>query len=380
MPAPVRILHLVGAMNVGGVETWLMQVLRSMDPKEFKMDYCCLSGERGAFAPEIEALGGHVFPYKVTNNLVAFKQWFRRLLREGKYRVVHSHVHHFSGTILHLAAQEGVPIRIAHSHTTRDGKKSTTVRKLYRALQQYRIRQEATAAVGASELAAAALFGQGWRSDSRCRIIRCGIDLSLFALPVDRSAVRQSLGLPEESKVIGYVGRFEVEKNCGFLLDIFKEALARRPDIRLLLVGDGSLRPGLEERIRELGLSAGVVLAGWRSDVAEVMIGAMDFFCLPSHYEGLGVAVVEAQAAGLPCLVSEGVPREAAIVPSLVSFLPRAAGAAAWAEVIDQKLGNHRMDPSTAGAAIRNKGFDVEQSLQALKHLYQPSGTFGEAG
>jgi glycosyltransferase involved in cell wall biosynthesis len=380
MANPVRILHCLGAMNVGGIETWLMRVLRRLDRRDFALDFCCLSGEPGTLAPEIEALGGRLFPFPLAHNLAAFRKWFGRLLQAERYQVVHSHVHHFSGTLLHWAARQGVPIRIAHSHTTRDGQHSTAARTLYRALQRYRIRREATAAIAASEPAASALFGPNWRSDPRCRVIRCGIDLGPFSRPVDRKAVRQSLGLPVEARVIGYAGRFEAVKNCGFLLDILKEARTRRPDLRLLLVGDGPLRPQMEEKIRELQLSAQVVLAGWRADVAEVMIGALDLFCLPSHYEGLGVAVVEAQAAGLPCLVSEGVPREAEMVPSLVSFLPLAAGAAAWAEVIDQKLEVHRMDPSAAGEAIRNKGFDVEQSLQALKHLYQPRGTFGEAG
>lgn len=370
MEQRIKVLQVVGAMDIGGVETWLMRILRRIDRKHFVFDFCCLSGKPGIFAPEIESLGGRVLPFRLSRNIVSFQRRFGALLRGGGYQVVHSHVHYFSGTILRSAQKEGIPVRIAHSHTTVDDRKSTVFRKTYRVLQRRWISQMATAAIGASSQAALSLFGPDWSAIPGAQIIRCGIDLNLFNRPVNRAALRQSLGLPEESRVIGYVGRFDREKNCGFLLEVFKEALSGNPDLRLLMVGDGPLRPEIEQRIAEIGIFSQVVLAGWRSDVAELMAGAMDLFCLPSLFEGLGIAALEAQAAGLPCLISTDVPPEVDIVPGSVSFLPRSAGAAAWAETITRKIKEPRIDPSLAHRAIRDKGFDLETSFNSLTGLY----------
>ena len=369
----IRILHIVGTMNVGGAETWLMHVLRHIDRQKFQMDFCCLSGEPGIYAPEIESLGSRVFPCKLTKNLFSFNKRFKKILRAGRYHVVHSHVHHFSGYVLCLAASEGIPIRISHSHITNDGKKNTTFRKFYRKLQGKWIYRYATYGLGASSAAAAALFGPTWQSDNRFQILRCAIDLKPFRVQINPAALRAGLAIPPYALVVGHVGRFDEQKNHLFLVDIVTELAKRSQKEILLMVGDGPLRPIIKEKVVEAGLEDRIIFAGVRSDVPNLMMGVMDLFCMPSLYEGLPVAAIEAQAAGLRCVISTDVTPEVDIVPGAVSFLPRSAGAAAWAEVICQKMKAGRIDAANASEAIRNKGFDVESSLESLMRLYIPA-------
>lgn len=312
---PIRVLEFVGAMDYGGVETWLMHVWRHIDRTKFQFDFCYTKPDPGAFAPEIEALGGRMVACPLEkSNPIDFARRFRALLREGRYDIVHSHVHHFSGFVLRLAHRAGVPMRIAHCHNTSDGKASTPPRLLYRALMSHWIRKYATYGLAASAPAAAALFGPDWQSDPRFRVLYCGIDLEPFRQEVSREAVRQELGIPADAPVVGHVGRFTPQKNHAFLLDIAAEVVKRRPEVRFLLVGEGPLRPAMEAKAHNLHIEKKVVFTGTRADVPRLMLGAMDLFVFPSLWEGLPIVLVEAQAAGLRCVASDSVPQEASVV------------------------------------------------------------------
>ncbi|MBM3187143.1 MAG: glycosyltransferase family 1 protein [Chloroflexi bacterium] len=377
----IRVLHVLGGMNRGGVETMLIGLLKRVDRDAFAMDFCCLSGERGPRAPEVEALGSRVLPLRLDTNLWAFSRRFRALLREGRYDVVHSHVQCFSGYILRLAGRAGVPARVAHSHSTSGGRGESPPRRLYRRVMRRWIGRYATAGLAVSAQSAAALYGDAWRRDLRYCVVYPGIDLSPFDRDVDGAALRRALGIPADARVIGHVARFVPEKNHLFLLEMAREAFARAPEVWLLLVGDGPLRPGVERRVRELGMASRVTFAGARSDVPDLLLGAVDLFCLPSRSEGLPVAAVEAQAAGLPCVLSSAITAEAAIVPGAVDLLPLEAGAAAWAERITRRLGEPRIPRSEALAALRAGGFDVDSAVATTCQTYRSAwGARGEAG
>ena len=252
----VRVLHIIGAMDYGGIETWLMHVLRHINRTKFQFDFCYTKPEPGAYALEIEALGGRMVACLLKkSNPLSFARRFRSVLREGRYDVVHSHVHHFSGFVVRLAHQEQVPVRIAHCHNTSDGKGSGPSRILYHALMKHWIRKYATHGLAASQDAARALFGPNWQSDPRFRVLHCGIDLEPFRQEVSREPVRQELGIPLDAPVVGHVGRFVPQKNHTFLLEIAAEVVKLRTEVRFLLVGDGPLatdpgygtRPGHRE-------------------------------------------------------------------------------------------------------------------------------------
>lgn len=374
---PLRILHVVGGMTRGGIETWLMHVLRATNRAEIQMDFAVGVSEPCPYDEEVRALGSRILPCLQTSSPRAYARNFRRLLREhGPYDVVHSHVHHFSGYVLRLAHQAGVPVRIAHSHIDTSSLQASAgpARRAYYALASYLIRRHATHGLAASELAASSLFGPRWKSDSRWQVLHYGVDLAPFRDPVDPSCLRASLGIEPGALVLGHVGRFVEQKNHAFLLDVAAQVMARRPDARLLMVGDGVLRAAIEQKARLLGLADKMLFAGLRSDVARLMLGAMDAFVLPSFFEGLPVVGIEAQAAGLPCFLSDTISTETDCVKPLIHRLSVRQAPAAWAEtILAVSAGDPGIAQPAALATVAQTSFDIIVSQARLEHLYRVS-------
>jgi glycosyltransferase involved in cell wall biosynthesis len=371
---PIRVLHVVGEMGRGGVETWLMHVLRHIDRHRFQMDFLVATKDPCAYDDEIRALGGRVIPCVGPHRPWTYAPRLRRILQKnGPYDIVHSHVHHFSGFILRLAKGSGVSVRIAHSHTdtSRIDSRASLARRAYLRLCERWIRQCATRQLACSREAATSLFGSTWRESANASVLHCGIDLQPFSSPVDKAAVRGELGIAPDALVLGHVGRFCEQKNHAFLLKIAAEVAKREPRAVLLLVGDGALRPRVERRVASLGLRDRVIFTGGRGDVHRLMLGAMDVFVFPSLCEGLGLVLVEAQAAGLPCFASDGVPTEAYVVKPLVRPLSLAQPAAVWAEQI---LSIRRARPAIrrdeALSRVERSSFSIESSCRALEAAY----------
>jgi glycosyltransferase involved in cell wall biosynthesis len=357
-------------MDPGGVESWLLNLWRNIDRERFQFDFCTFGRHAGLYAPEVEKLGAHVLRCPKGRNVLAFARRFRRILREGHYDVVHSHVHLFSGAVLRWAAAEGVPTRIVHSHTSQDDRPNTLARRGYRRVMRSWIDSYSTHGLAASKLAAPGLFGENWEADGRFRVLYYGIDLSPFAEVVDRDSVRRDMGIPPDAPVVGHVGRFVPPKNHQFLLDVAREILNRRSDIHFLLAGDGPLRPEMEARAAELGLSAHVHFTRTRTDIPRLLRGAMDAFVFPSSQEGLGLSVVEAQAAGLHCVVSDAVPADVAALPDSVEFLPLSGGSALWARRVLARLDMPRPDTDSVMRKLAQSRFSMADSIGGLIRIY----------
>lgn len=356
----IRVLHVLGSMDPGGLETWLLQVLKDIDQDRFQLHFCTCRPQPGLLANEVARLGGVMVPCAKGKNLWSFSLRFRKILREGKYDVVHTHVHCFSGALLRWAKTERVPIRIAHSHNAHDGRRDSQARRCYRKLMKSWINRYATGGLAPSE-PAAQLFGDNWRTDDRFQILRFGLDLRPFREPINRCQIRAELGIPCGAPVIGHVGRFDRPKNHRFLLEIADLVLKSRPDIHFMFVGDGQLRPEIEAHARAIGLSSNMHFAGIRTDVPRLMRGGMDLFLFPSLNEGFGFSLLEAQAAGLHCLVSDTVPRDAVCVPESAEFLSLSAGSIHWAARVITKLDLAR----SKSAPVLNDRFDDEFSMQS---------------
>ena len=375
MAAPVRILHVVGALNRGGVETWLMHVLRHIDRDRFHFDFLSHTTQPAAYDDEVRALGARIIPCLSPAQPLQYGRSFKRILREhGPYDVLHSHVHHFSGYTLRLAAQAGVPARIAHSHsdTVVAESAASPARRVYLALMERWVHKYATVGLAASARAGAALFGPAWEQNQRLRLLYYGIDLAPFRAPVDPAACRAELGLPPDALVIGHVGSFKPVKNHAFLIEIAAEVVQREPRARFLLVGDGPLRPDIERQVQAAGLGDHVVFAGLRPDVPRLLRGALNLFVMPSHYEGLPIASIEAQAAGLPVMLSDAITTEADVIPELVRHLPLTAPVSAWADALLAALAQPSpAAPAAALAQIAASPFSIEQSVRALEAVYR---------
>jgi glycosyltransferase involved in cell wall biosynthesis len=233
------------------------------------------------------------------------------------------------------------------------------------------INQNATIGFAASQKAAEALFGSAWKADPRWHLLYCGVDLKPFRTPVQPLAIRTELGIPTDAIVVGHVGRFWEQKNHTFLIDILVELAKREPKVRLLLVGEGPLRSVIEQRVVQARVADKVIFAGARPDVPQLMLGAMDVFVFPSLYEGLGLVGIEAQAAGLPFVLSDTIPEEISVVPSLIRRLSLSQPAREWAETI---LSINRKRPSSsqeyALSLIEKTPYNIDYNVKLLESMY----------
>jgi glycosyltransferase involved in cell wall biosynthesis len=370
----VRILQVIGAMNRGGVETWLMHVLNHIDRNKYQMDFLLHTDEPYAYSDEIRALGAGLVVCPQPNQPLVYGRHLKEVLRKhGPYHAVHSHLEHYSGYILKVAAKVNVPVRIAHTHTNNllHNADPGLKRRLYLALMKRWINRHATVGLALSRKAAPGLFGPAWEEDPRWQIHYYGIDLNPFGQPVNPSLVRKELGIPKNAAVIGHVGRFHSVKNHTFLLDIAAEVFKREPEARLLLVGDGQLRHQIEQKALKLGISDKVVLTGSRPDVPRLVLGAMDIFLLPSLYEGFGMVLLEAQAAGLPCIFSDVVPEEVDVIRPLVRRLSLTQSPAAWADAVRSFMKNRPSIPHSEALKLMEKSaFNIKCNVRKLEQIY----------
>jgi glycosyltransferase involved in cell wall biosynthesis len=284
---------------------------------------------------------------------------------------VHSHVHWFSGLTTTLARRRGVRLRIAHSHSNSSLRESGAgpIRAVYRTLMRRGMCSSATHLLAASGSAACALYGADWSESPLARVVYCGVDFAPFAADVDadRDSVRQEFGIGPREIVVGHVGNFHPPKNHAFLAAIAACTLGRQAGVRILCVGGGPLQERVREQFERAGVRA--IFTGPRTHVPR-LLRAMDVFVFPSLYEGLPLAVVEAQAAGLPCVISTEVTREVEAVPGLIRWLPLAAGAGVWADAV---LEAARRPPQAANglATMRRSPFSVETSFANMQAIYR---------
>lgn len=372
---PLRILHVVGSLQRGGVETWLMNALRRLDRERVRFDFVTLgSHDHGAYDDEARALGARVLRCPVGGSRIGFARRFLRLLRqEGPFDAVHSHVYTFSGVVLGLARAGRVPMRIAHAHTTPPDTGVSAPRRAYARAMRGLVRANATLGVAAGDGPAAALFGDGWRDRGGVRLMVSGIDLKPFRQITDakatRAEVRGELGIPDDALVVGHVGRFIHDKNQGFLLRVLAALRERELRSMLVFVGEGDTRASVEASADNQGLRGRVRFAGVRADVPR-LLHAFDVFSLPSRREGLPLVLSEAQAAGVPCVYSDAVSEAMAIVPQLTRSLSPSLPAEAWAEAILAARASSRPPAQEALEAVERSRFNIANGARELRDLY----------
>lgn len=356
----LRVLQVVTHMERGGLESMLMNYYRYIDREKIQFDFLVHRQERAAYDDEIEAMGGKI--YRLPRLVPWSKAYLTALNRffdeHPEYRIVHVHQDCLSSVILKAAQQHNIPVRIAHSHSANQDKNLKYPVKLWykRSISKY-----ATNLFACGEDAGDWMFG-----GEPFQIINNAIDVAAYTyVPTKRQEMRRQLGL-ENELTIGHVGRFNQPKNHPFLLDIFAVLLKKEPNAILLLVGGGENMPKIQAKAHTLGIAEHVRFLGVRSDVADLM-QAMDVFVFPSLYEGLPVTMVEAQAAGLPCLISDKIPPECILTNGLVGVLPLSAEPETWAAKILEKKNLPRIDRRSEIAA---HGFDITTEVVKLQKFY----------
>ncbi len=330
-----RLLCIVGGMNAGGAETQLMKIYRALDRTKYQMDFAVTLDAPGFYDEEIRAMGGRIFhiapkskkPWKNFNDV-------RKLVkRERYYYVLRTSEHALSALELFAARLGGAKKRVYRSSNSRVGSARSASAYLHR-LCRFMPKRFANARIAPSTEAAEFMFGKGCVDKGKATLLHNAIDLSVFTYDeTARQKIRNELGISEEKLILGHVGRFSEQKNHLFLIEVFKKICEQTPNAILLLVGAGSLKERVERRAEELGVRNSVIFTGVRSDVP-ALLAAMDVFVFPSFYEGMPNTVIEAQATGLPCVVSDTITREANVA-DLVKFLPLSS-ADKWAEEILQ--------------------------------------------
>jgi glycosyltransferase involved in cell wall biosynthesis len=372
MSRPIRIIHIwFYPSDPGGVETYLLNLLAGMDRDRFQMDFVSHEAEACGFDKIMGKYGSKLFLCGLkSRSTFEFGRAIEKIVLEnGPYDIMHSHYQFKSWWFFRKASQLGIPVRIYHLHGPYNIKKDFH-KKILTGLSKPILKHYLTGAIFCSETTAVSFLGANWKKYPWAGIEYCGVDLSEFSRDCDRNAIRSSLGIPPEALVIGHLGRLAKVKNQPFLIDVLSRACKKRNNVFLLLVGDGPLRSEIEKKATSLGLRERVIFAGSRKDVPEMM-SAMDAFIFPSWSEGLGLAMIEAQAAGLPCVCADTVPRDTTVIDSLVTRLSLSDTPDRWADCVI--AASDRAIPTKAEAldTLLKSPFNAQNASKRMMDYYE---------
>lgn len=370
---PLRVLVLDTVMDRGGAETMMMNYLRHFDRSKVTYDFLVNRDYRAAYEDEIEALGGHIYRMcpMYPQYFARYKREFRAFLKQHpEYRIIHSNLEERSYFPLRVAAEQGILVRIAHAHNRPVG---FNLKSIFREYFRMRLPKYVTHMFACGTEAGDWLFGE----NNRGRVIqqRNAIDTSAYRYDsAIAKQVREEFGVTDPNTfVLGHVGRFFPQKNHVFLIDIFAQVHKQHPNSVLWLVGGGELNDELKNQIKakvkELGLTDAVKFLGVRSDVNRLVQG-MDSFVLPSLYEGLPVTMIEAQASGLPCTISDRVPKQCDVTGN-VQVIGLDDSPSQWAKKIWDQYSTHDKSERANGADIvTDAGFDIKSNAEWLQKFY----------
>lgn len=366
---PIRVLQIVTQMHRGGLESRLMDIYRHIDRDTVQFDFFTFRKEAGYFDNEILSLGGRIFynpPISIRNLPNLSSDFARFLLQHPEYKIVHAHMNAWCGILLKGAAKAGIPIRIAHSRIARPplALNSSGLETLAKNIIKLPVNRYATHRFAVSRKAGVWLYGQKAMDHGLVDVWPNAIECTKFSYnPVVRQEVRNELDLGSDYILI-HVGNRIYKKNHIFLLRVFAEMLQLEPHAKLVMVGGGDWDI-VQQEVQKLGVADRIIITGSRSDVYR-LLQAADVFVFPSMWEGLPGAVLEAQAAGLPCIISDAISREVCLTP-MVKQLPLSLSAEQWAQEVLSTQGTQRYDTVEY---FRARGFDIQYLVEKLTDFY----------
>lgn len=362
---PIRIAQIMGKWVGGGVEAVVMNYYRNIDKEKIQFDFICDSDSTDIPYKEIEDLGGKVILVPPYQKIFKYHKELKRVLKEGNYKIVHSHINTLSVFSLYAAKKAGVPVRIAHSHSTTNKKewKKNLLKQVLRPLAK----KYATHYFACTEHAGRWMFNNKEINKGNVYILNNAIDLDKYKYSKKtRDKKREELGIKENAFVIGHIGRFVKQKNHEFIIDVFNEIHKENKNAILLLIGQGPLMDEIKEKVKELKLTRCVKFLGQRNDANE-LYQAFDTFFFPSLYEGLGMVAIEAQVSGLPCVVSTEVPSIAKVTDCL-EFLELEDTINTWKNTILDKVSEKR---KSHVEEVRKAGYDIKEEVTKLEKKYR---------
>ena len=359
----IRVLQVIRAMDVGGAETFIMNLYRNIDRSQIQFDF--LVSRDGFFDEEIRTLGGRIFkiPYLTDVGQIQYVKRLKEFFRtHHEYKIIHSHIDQVSGLILQVANKSDIPIRIAHSHSTRNT--NGILGKIYKRYLQNKINKNATDLLACGDDAAKWLYQ---KRAERAMIVKNGIEIEKFEFSNEkRKKIRNELKIQDSTVLIGHVGRFAKVKNHNFLIEVFKEYHNKNKNSKLVLVGDGPLRKEVEEKVEKLDLKDCVLFLGVRMDVNYVY-SALDVLVFPSLFEGLSFTLIEAQGAGLPIYMSDNIDSKTKITER-VKEISLKETPKQWAEQIEiLPLETRKCELQK----IEENGYDIKETARKMERLYR---------
>lgn len=370
----IRILEVVNDLRLGGIEKLVHDLVFHVDQARFSVEVCCVREKTGPWLNSIEDHDVSVhFLGNYRKNPFLFFSKFNKLLHEKKYQVVHVHLNQFSGLFLYHPFRNHVPLRVAHYHSDFTPRNRLLVKRFLFLCFRKITDRYANNVIGISDACLDSVYGHHRRQQQpNIKRIYNGVELNRFSEAIAPHDAHRALGIDPVSVVIGHVGRFRHEKNHAFIVEIASRLCPRFKNLVFLLVGDGPLMDDIEKLAQEKGLSKQFVFTGARTDIPELM-QLMNLFIFPSLWEGFGLAVIEAQAAGLPVITSDHIPSE---IPLLnlsrrISLDDMEAWVSACEQLIkDNNVSSRHLQP--AGELLRE--FSIETWVEKIEALYVEGG------
>lgn len=373
----IRVLIIAGAMNVGGIENQLMHLLRQADKTKFQIDFTTTKAHP-FYQDEIEALGGRCIhiPETEGRRFLRYCRALYRVMKDGRYDVVHSHELFHSGMVMLTARLAGIKHRFVHAHNWMEGDdpkaKKSLYRRLYNHVMRWLIQRNATDFVACSTLAGKFLYGEKVTEQPNYHLVFNSVDTAKFIEQYDRI---ESGEFCDDGWInVIQVGRFTPVKNQLFTAEIAKELKNRGKKIRILCAGNigGEYDEQVKAKIKEYGLREQMLLLGVRKDV-DVLMRRSSAFLLPSRYEGMPLVLIEAQASGLPCVTADTFSREADFGIGTVEWLNLEDGVTVWADAVERAVQKGRAEKADVVQAIEKGGFDSREFAKKICNLYEKS-------
>lgn len=361
---PIRVLNLFTIMNRGGAETMVMNYYRNIDRNKVQFDFLVHREEIGAYEDEIKSLGGRIYrmPPIYPQNFVKYKKEIRNFLKiHPEYKIIHSHMSELGYFVFKEAKKQGLPVRICHAHNSPHG---WDIKMIMRDYFKFMMRPYITHMFMCGIESGEWLFGK--KNKDKFIQLNNAIDAEQYIYNENiEKEVRKELGLKDEF-IVGHVGRFNKQKNHEKLIDIFNEITQINDNSKLILVGDGQIKESIFKKVELLNLKDKVMFLGTRSDVNRIM-QTFDIYLFPSLFEGLSVSMVEAQASGLQCFISESIPKECILTNNVVTF-DLSLDNMKIANMIFEKHKNYVRENNYK--QIVDSGFDIKQNANQLEEFY----------
>ena len=361
MKEPIRILHILQRMEAGGTQALLMNLYRNIDRTKVQFDFLVEYNEKQFYDDEIIKLGGKIYYTNVRNdfNIFKFQKRLKEVLLNNDYKIVHVHAYTIGYFCLKIAKKCGVPVRIAHSHSNSMVK---NIKMVPKKILQGLFLIHSTDLFACSDEAGKYLF-----KNREFHVLKNAIDSTDFVFNFKiRENIRKELNIGDEL-IVGHVGRFQPEKNHNFLLSVFLKIKKLKKEAKLLLIGSGPLEKEIKNKIEKYNLKDSIIMLSNRNDMNRLYM-AMDVFVFPSKYEGLGIVAIESQAAGIPTIISDGVPNETIISP-ICKKLSLSTDKNTWAkEAI--KMSENKLAYGNMQKYIIDAGYDMKNTSKWLQEYY----------